>query len=685
MIDVHDALDYINCASLDYDGWIRIGMALEDASRTDPSVSWHDWDNWSSTDPSRYVEGECEHKWKTFNSTGKRVTKGTLIMMAMDNGFKPTKESQKFFEWDGVIMNDYEPDNLDMIKFFETMYNPDDMINYVFDATYKEDKDKWVPSSRGLDMSARDIVKNLERYKNVGQALRDYNTEAGGWVRINPVDGDGIKNENIADYKYVLVESDDLDRDEQLKKIYELRLPAQAIVDSGGKSIHALVHVDAKDLDEYKSRVAFIFKTLSDRGYPVDMSNRNPSRLCRMPGLKRGNKKQHLIDIKAGYHSFDEWKDFIDTGIDDFELPDIENYADVIDNPPELAPVLIDNLLRCGHKMIISGPSKAGKSFALIELAAALCEGREWLGFECEQCKVLYINLEIDDASFWERVKNVYQAKGWTPTAKNLDVWNLRGRAMPLSELSKRLIKLARSKNYGAIILDPVYKVQAGDENSAGDIAKFTNDIDRIAVELGASVIYCHHHSKGSQNFKRSIDRSSGSGVFARDPDAILDLVQLSNANFKDTEEYQNATAWRLEGTLREFPAFDPVNLFFDYPVHSNDEYGLLDNAELLDEFLAAQESASRSAKKKKRTRAANQRNWDDRLKDFEKVFMLVSTLDDPKNAAPLKDVARMLKMTEKGVRKQIKRFKDEFNTEYVVENGIIFNKKMNSESKGGL
>jgi RecA-family ATPase len=34
-------------------------------------------------------------------------------------------------------------------------------------------------------------------------------------------------------------------------------------------------------------------------------------------------------------------------------------------------------------------------------------------------------------------------------------------------------------------------------------------------------MIYCLHHSKCTQGQKRSMDRASGSGVFARDPDAM--------------------------------------------------------------------------------------------------------------------------------------------------------------------
>lgn len=54
--------------------------------------------------------------------------------------------------------------------------------------------------------------------------------------------------------------------------------------------------------------------------------------------------------------------------------------------------------------MLIAGPSKAGKSFALIELAMAIASGTTWLGhFPCERGKVLYVNLEIDEPSCFDR------------------------------------------------------------------------------------------------------------------------------------------------------------------------------------------------------------------------------------------------------------------------------------------
>ena len=117
-------------------------------------------------------------------------------------------------------------------------------------------------------------------------------------------------------------------------------------------------------------------------------------------------------------------------------------------------------------------------------------------------------------------------------------------------------------------------KVITRDENSADQMAQFCNQFDKVCCELGAAVIYCHHHSKGYQGNKRSMDRASGSGVFARDPDALLDLVEL---DIKDEDDKRSA--WRIEGTLREFPTFAPVNVWFDYPVHIYDDTGKLKTA----------------------------------------------------------------------------------------------------------
>jgi RecA-family ATPase len=46
-------------------------------------------------------------------------------------------------------------------------------------------------------------------------------------------------------------------------------------------------------------------------------------------------------------------------------------------------------------------------------------------------------------------------------------------------------------------------------------------------------------------------------------------------------------TAWRIEGTLREFPKFPPKSLWFDFPRHRPDESGTLGDLSAEDSYTA--------------------------------------------------------------------------------------------------
>ena len=54
MTDLESALAALDPASLDYQGWTAVGMALKEAGQP-VGV----WDAWSARDPARYPPGEC--------------------------------------------------------------------------------------------------------------------------------------------------------------------------------------------------------------------------------------------------------------------------------------------------------------------------------------------------------------------------------------------------------------------------------------------------------------------------------------------------------------------------------------------------------------------------------------------------------------------------------------------------
>lgn len=291
------------------------------------------------------------------------------------------------------------------------------------------------------------------------------------------------------------------------------------------------------------------------------------------------------------------------------ELPMPTNMADVWDNPPELAPPLIEGILRVGHKMILTAPSKAGKSFDLIELAFACAEGMNWAGHRCRMGNVMYMNMEIDRASFFRRIKNVYSAHGMNQDIHvgNIDVWNLRGHAVPITKLAPLIIDYVKKsgKKYEVIIIDPLYKVMSGDENSNSDTAEMLKAFDMIANETGASVVYSHHFAKGNGGDRSVIDRGAGAGVFARDPDAIVTMTQL---DYEDPTD-PNVTAWRMEFVLREFPSAQPVNMFFRYPIHVIDSRGVLDDCEIITTATTMRKAKAKEAEKQNSMRSENIRH----------------------------------------------------------------------------
>lgn len=687
-----ELLDYINPSELSYQEWTNVGMALKHEG-----YEASDWDSWSAQDSERYKRGECFTKWNSFNETaGDIVTGGTIFDYAKRGGFVPPKKidpNEGVLDWEDEIGNIIDKDSIDsielhepsdsswnpaneLIRYLTTLFDTDEYVGFVV-SSIENEKGKFIPGNRGnFRMTAGQIVEGLHSCNgDIGAVIGDYNQAAGAWIRFNPLNGEGVRNTDIASFKYALVESDSLDIGKQLSIIHQLELPVAAVVYSGAKSIHAIVKVDASDNKEYRERVSYLYKICDKNGLEVDSQNKNPSRLSRMPGCVRGDHKQFIIETNTGKETWSDWVEWVESMNDD--LPDEENLADVLLNLPDYAEELIEGILRQGHKMLLVGPSKSGKSFSLIELCIAIAEGTKWMGRQCKQGDVLYVNFELDRASCLHRFKDVYQTLGLTPNnANRIFVWNLRGKTPALDQLVPKLIRRAEKKKYIAVVVDPIYKVITGDENSASEMAKFCNQFDKIADALGASVIYAHHHSKGAQGGKKSMDRASGSGVFARDPDALLDMIELDmnkevkehfinearveamhvvldkyvpkwrtyiyqtkktdDHDFEAMNDYcaemlgfeqmnelqyltelkvdaaKHITALQISGTLREFATFDPINCFFKYPVH------FLDNGNLL---KGCRPEGSKKKSKFEKMNETNKKKQDENIELFLNAF----------------------------------------------------------------
>lgn len=619
-----DALGAIDPTRLSYQEWVDVGMALHESG-----FAWGDWDSWSRRDPARYHEGECERKWSGFGSgMGEHVGSGTIIAMAEAAGWsQPSRSANEALGWDDTFTVGPDPTWVEaqeveesakapasqLYDYLKALFDDDDFVGYVTESYEKDGR--HVPTKGAYTRTAGELMRELSRAGELAEVIGDWDEGVGAWIRFNPLDGRGVGNANVTEYRYALIESDELPIEKQLPMISAMNLPCAAIVSSAGKSVHAIVRIDAgHDYDLYRKRVERLYAYCRHHGFEPDTQNKNPSRLSRLPGVTRAGKVQSLLATRSGAESWAAWEDWVAESED--ELPDEEvgNW----DSPITLKPPLVgqterDCILRQGQKMIVVGDSKMGKSYTLIDLAEAICVGGDWLGMGCAEGRVFYVNLEIDPEEFrwrqhkvWENRPESSEEGMSAKVGANFVHWPLRGHATTMDELAPKLIR--RALRYGppgtfkAVVVDPIYKVNGGDDNDAKAVSKFTNTLDKVAASLGCAVIYAHHHPKGATGSRKSIDRMSGSGVYGRDADTVLDFSPLY-ADQEAREAWPGVPLFRASVDCRSFGWRKPIDAAFRWPRFYRDHDGSLSRLKVVGEDPRA-EGADRGKEGKQRQAA---------------------------------------------------------------------------------
>ncbi|MEX0331451.1 MAG: AAA family ATPase [Puniceicoccaceae bacterium] len=230
--------------------------------------------------------------------------------------------------------------------------------------------------------------------------------------------------------------------------------------------------------------------------------------------------------------------------------------------PPE---EIIKGLLFRGGKMLLPAPSKARKTWMLLHLAACVCSGQPWLGFETKRCPVLYLDLELLLHEAPAREKLIKEAaKFWN--LSDLHIQQLRGHKLNMDRIKEALIAYCREHGIGLLIIDPWYKLSGGaDEIGTEGVADLMAELEEIAREANCAVAISHHFTKGDSSQKSVIDLASGSGVFGRDPDLICGMRELADS----TEEEPLV---KMEFVARSFKPVRPIGLRWKFPLWVRDD-----------------------------------------------------------------------------------------------------------------
>jgi hypothetical protein len=188
----------------------------------------------------------------------------------------------------------------DSALILNTLYQPGEWINIVSD--FVPDGGKALPVGSGITLRPGQWIRRIKRIGNPC-------SKAGAWIRLNPVSsrhgngkGGAFTDQDIAAFRFLLLESDVLPIGVQLSLWSALALPIAALIDSGGRSVHCWIKVDCTDEAEYRRTATRIYGLLAQ--FSPDQANKNPSRFSRLPGVKReiggaGAMEQRLFYLNS--------------------------------------------------------------------------------------------------------------------------------------------------------------------------------------------------------------------------------------------------------------------------------------------------------------------------------------------------------------------------------------------------
>jgi len=295
--------------------------------------------------------------------------------------------------------------------------------------------------------------------------------------------------------------------------------------------------------------------------------------------------------------------------------------------PRPQPPLLVDGILHQGCRMLLAGPSKTNKTWALLDMALSVASGEPWWGRKTTNARVLYVNFELEEWSMQLRLQALISARPeLAPGLDNLQLNNLRGYATDLALLRPSLENTIAGGDYGLIIIDPAYKLLGDrDENSNTDITSFMNEFERLSAQTKAAVVIAHHFAKGNASVKSAADRMSGAGAWARDPDALLVMTPHEEDN-----------CFTVSSILRCLPMQDDFVVEWDYP--------LMRTVKDLDPACL-------------KARTGRKKTWTD--KEFVNAFLAVG----PKTGPQITSQAARKGISERTVRRYLKR---------LTENGLI-------------
>ena len=184
---------------------------------------------------------------------------------------------------------------------------------------------------------------------------------------------------------------------------------------------------------------------------------------------------------------------------------------------------LFDGLFSKGQAMTLVGPGGIGKSRLLLQLAAAMIVGKEFLGIPMPPRKLRWLFVQNENSS--RRLKADFQKlkawigdDGWKDVSENIRIQtpdNYQDTLLDLNSYkSKKLVEdYIRLNEPDVIVFDPLCAFTSGSLNSDSSMRQVCTGINQVARDGNnhRSVVVVHHALTGKEGARKAVglDRAS--------------------------------------------------------------------------------------------------------------------------------------------------------------------------------
>ena len=421
----------------------------------------------------------------------------------------------------------------DTERFLSYCFDPEDYVS--IEAVQSDGK----PGSGMNHLTCRKWIGGID-----GDTDCLHPTEYGGeevtgyYVRINPIKrGSRGTNDDVTNYRYILLESDNISKEKQEKILRNSGLPIAALIDSGGKSIHAWVHVDAINLQQYHQRRQKIYDSLPEE-YEIDGQCKNPSRYSRLPGAFRGDQEQKLLGLGIGPRDYEAWEDAKDESDEGPEFgPRKLLDFDVKNDPNNL---LGERWLCKGMVAGFVGPTGAGKSTLIMQAMMNWGLGKNLFGIKTmKPLKSYMIQYENDDGDLAEQFQGVSKSMDLTASEHEILQENLIFRTvmkhvgMDFGKIAQRTIERHKPD---ILWVDPISMYIGGDLSDAEYVTEWlAKMLVPLAKDTGTIIMLVQHTGKATMDAKTAnmmtasdmAYKGFGSSIIANTCREMINLAEM--------------------------------------------------------------------------------------------------------------------------------------------------------------